>query len=200
MEHAVFDAVRALLAGEEIDVDSPELSARSAWLSEPRPVQEQIPLTIGTANSVLLRWAGAHADVVGIAGFGRTLPDGHMHEVRWRAHELEQQLGHVAAGAAGRTDSPPLEALVQQVVVTHDARAAIAATASRLGLTEAELLAAPFVLAGTADEIVSAVAEHERRWGVTRYVIRETAIDAVAPLLPRTARNLRPSSAHRRWT
>jgi alkanesulfonate monooxygenase SsuD/methylene tetrahydromethanopterin reductase-like flavin-dependent oxidoreductase (luciferase family) len=137
MGHAVFDAVRALLAGEEIDVDSPELSARSAWLSEPRPVQEQIPLTIGTANSVLLRWAGAHADVVGIAGFGRTLPDGHMHEVRWRAHELEQQLGHVAAGAAGRTDSPPLEALVQQVVVTHDARAAIAATASRLGLTEA---------------------------------------------------------------
>src|SRR4030088_1935390 len=113
MGHAVFDAVRALLAGEEIDVDSPELSARSAWLSEPRPVQEQIPLTIGTANSVLLRWAGAHADVVGIAGFGRTLPDGHMHEVRWRAHELEQQLGHVAAGAAGRTDSPPLEALVQ---------------------------------------------------------------------------------------
>ncbi|WP_369334329.1 LLM class flavin-dependent oxidoreductase [Nonomuraea deserti] len=74
---AVAEAVRALLDGEEIDVDTSELVARSARLSSPMPVQTRIPLTLGGSNSRLLRWAGAHADVVGLTGFGRTLADGH---------------------------------------------------------------------------------------------------------------------------
>ncbi|MGR6321248.1 LLM class flavin-dependent oxidoreductase [Micromonospora soli] len=178
---AVAEAVQALLAGEEVTVDIPELAAYAARLTELRPVQARVPLTMGTANSTLLRWAGAHADVVGLTGFGRTLPDGHMHEARWRADQIEAQLAHVTAGAAGRDAPPALEALVQQVTVTDDAEAAAAPTAERLGLTVAELLATPFVLIGTADEIVTAVAHHQRRWGITRFVVRE---DAVAPLTP----------------
>ncbi|WP_418607680.1 hypothetical protein [Georgenia sp. SUBG003] len=50
-----------------------------------------------------------------------------------------------------------------------------------------ELLAVPYVLVGTEDEIVAAVAEHHRRWGITRYVVRADAIGAMAPLLPRLA-------------
>ncbi|WP_238454014.1 hypothetical protein [Micromonospora sp. ATA51] len=61
---------------------------------------------MGTANSTLLRWAGAHADVVGLTGFGRTLADGHAHDVRWRADQIDAQLAQVAAGAAGRAERP----------------------------------------------------------------------------------------------
>lgn len=181
---AVAEAVRDLLAGQEVTVDTPELVARSARLTGPRPVQPRVPLTLGTANSTLLRWAGAYADVVGLTGFGRTLADGHAHDVRWRADQLDAQLAHVAAGAAGRSAPPALEALVQHVTVTDDAEAAAAPTAADTGLTVAELLATPFVLIGTADEIVAAVAAHRRRWGVTRFVVRA---DAVGPLLPRLA-------------
>ncbi|MEU4793588.1 LLM class flavin-dependent oxidoreductase [Micromonospora tulbaghiae] len=184
---AVAEAVRSLLAGHEVTVDTEELTMHAARLKEPRPVQDRIPLTVGSANSTLLRWAGAHADVVGLTGFGRTLPDGHQHEVRWRADQIEAQLAHVAAGAAGRDTPPVLEALVQHVAVTDDAEAAAAVTATETGLTPAEVLATPFVLIGTPDEIVSTVARHERRWGVTRFVVRAGAVDALAPLLPRLA-------------
>ncbi|MFG1952576.1 LLM class flavin-dependent oxidoreductase [Micromonospora sp. NPDC048830] len=121
---AATEAVRALLDGEEVTVDFPDLTMHAANLKSPRPVQRRIPLTVGTSNSTLLRWAGAHADIVGLAGFGRTLADGHMHEARWRADQIEAQLACVAAGAAGRAEPPPLEALVQRVVVTDDAETA----------------------------------------------------------------------------
>ncbi|MGC4889364.1 LLM class flavin-dependent oxidoreductase [Micromonospora sp. DT227] len=192
---AVAGAVRALLAGDEVTVDTPELAAYAARLDDPRPVQDRIPLTLGTANSTLLRWAGAHADVVGLTGFGRTLADGHAHEVRWRADQLEAQLAHVAAGAAGRDAPPALEALVQHVAITDDAEAVAAGTAAETGLTPAEVLATPFVLIGTTDEIVAAVAGHRRRWGVTRFVVRAGAVDALAPLLPRLTENGSTSSA-----
>ncbi|SCL37844.1 probable F420-dependent oxidoreductase, MSMEG_2516 family [Micromonospora rhizosphaerae] len=182
---AVAEAVRDLLAGEEVTVETAELVAHAAKLNQPRPVQRRVPLTIGTANSALLRWAGAHADVVGLSGFGRTLADGHSHEVRWRADQIEAQLAHVAAGAAGRAEPPALEALVQRVMVTDDAEAAAAELAADTGLTVAELLATPFVLIGTPDEIVDAVAAHQRRWGITRFVVRENALDPLRALLPR---------------
>lgn len=182
---AVAEAVRALLDGSPVTVDSPDLVAREARLTSPRPVQDRIPLTMGTANSTLLRWAGAHADVVGLTGFGRTLADGHRHEARWRADQIEAQLAHVAAGAAGRDTPPSLEALVQTVVVTDDAEAAAAEQAERIGLTVPELLATPFVLIGTVDEIVAAVAAHRRRWGVTRFVVRRDALEPLVPVLAR---------------
>ncbi|MEV4756441.1 TIGR03621 family F420-dependent LLM class oxidoreductase [Micromonospora sp. NPDC049559] len=183
---AVAEATRALLAGEEVTVATPELTVRAARLAEPRPVR-RVPLTIGTANSTLLRWAGAHADVVGIAGFGRTLADGHTHEVRWRAQEIEAQLRCVAEGAAGRERPAPLEALVQRVAVTDDAEAVLAETAEHTGMTVDELLATPFLLVGTEDEIVAAIAAHRRRWGVTRYVVREEALEPLAPVIARLA-------------
>ncbi|RLK12179.1 putative F420-dependent oxidoreductase [Micromonospora sp. M71_S20] len=184
---AVAEAVRALLDGEEVTVDSPDLVVRGARLEAPRPVQRRIPFTLGTANSAMLRWAGAHADVVGLSGLGRTLPDGHRHDVRWHEADIEAQLACVAAGAVGRAEPPVLESLVQHVVVTDDAEAAAAPTAERIGLSVAELLATPFVLIGTEDEIVAAVAAHRRRWGVTRFVVREDALDALTPVLARVA-------------
>ncbi|WP_238454013.1 hypothetical protein [Micromonospora sp. ATA51] len=68
--------------------------------------------------------------------------------------------------------------------MTDDAEAAAAKTAADTGLTVAELLATPFVLIGTAEEIVTAVAAHRHRWGITRFVVRTDAVDQLGPLLP----------------
>ncbi|HEY7273857.1 MAG TPA: LLM class flavin-dependent oxidoreductase [Actinoplanes sp.] len=165
---AVIDATRALLAGGEVN---------GSRLTQPRPVQEPIPLLIGGGNTRLLRWAAEHADIIGLGGMGRTLPDGHRHEVRWRAHEIDAQIDLVR----GRT----LEALVQYVAITDDAGAELATAFGDVDLTEAELQAAPYVLVGTADEIVAKVRENERRWGITRYAVRRPALDLLGPLLPR---------------
>lgn len=168
---AVTEAVRALLDGS------------APGLDRPRPVQERIPLTLGTANSRMLRWAGEHAEIVGLSGLGRTLPDGHMHETRWRTAQIEHQVAQVAAGAAGRSHPPALEVLVQMLEVTDDAEKAAAPHAERLGIPVDELLTAPFALFGTYDEIRAAVRAHEKRWGVTRYVVREPALEAVGTLM-----------------
>ncbi|MFY1696944.1 LLM class flavin-dependent oxidoreductase [Solwaraspora sp. WMMA2101] len=188
---AVAEAVRALLDGAEVSVDISEVTARAARLTGPRPVQDRVPLTVGTGNSHLLRWAGGNADVVGLTGFGRTLPDGHQHQTRWRRDEIEAQLRQVAVGAHGRDDPPQLEALVQKVIVTDDAEADAAGMSAALGMTVAELLATPFVLIGTESEILSAIAEHERRWGVTRFVVREDALDPLTPVIGQLSRRLR---------
>ncbi|WP_229075991.1 LLM class flavin-dependent oxidoreductase [Actinoplanes sp. DH11] len=166
---AVARRVRELLDGE---------------LEGPRPVQGRIPLTLGTANSRMLRWAGEHADVVGLSGLGRTLADGHRHEARWKPEQIDHQVGRVVAGSADRERGPVLEALVQMVELTDDAEKAAAPHAERLGMPVADLLTAPFALIGTLDEMRTAMRAHERRWGITRYVVREAALETVAHLIP----------------
>ncbi|MEU7907051.1 LLM class flavin-dependent oxidoreductase [Actinoplanes sp. NPDC049118] len=179
---AVAEATMALLAGEKVTAGTPELTMFAAELTKPRPVQERIPLTVGTANSRLLRWAGEHADTVGLTGFGRTLADGHRHEARWRLSDVDAQVQLARDGG-----DATLEALVQQVEITDDAGAALAEHAVELGMSETELQAVPFVLVGTADEIVAAVRSHRERWGITRYAVRRPALEALASLLPRLA-------------
>ncbi|MFI7598745.1 LLM class flavin-dependent oxidoreductase [Actinoplanes sp. NPDC049681] len=179
---AVADATVRLLAGEKVTVAGPELTMLNAVLEEPRPVRERVPLLVGTANSRLLRWAGEHADVVGLTGFGRTKADGHQHEARWRLAEIDAQVELARSGG-----DAALEALVQMVEVTDDAEAVLAGHAERMGISVGDLAEVPFVLVGTEDEIVAAVRRHRERWGITRYAVRRNALDLLGPLLPRLA-------------
>ncbi|WP_254666043.1 LLM class flavin-dependent oxidoreductase [Streptomyces sp. WMMB 322] len=176
----VAEACCALLAGETVTLEGPEVRARQARLTFPRPVQSRVPFTFGGGNSVLLDWAGAHADIVGLSGLGRTLPDGHTHEVRWSAADIDGQVELIEQGASGRAGAPAREALVQVVKITDDAEHAARDLARRLGCDAAEVLASPYAWIGTPDEIRAAMADHERRWGITRYVVREAHLDAVA--------------------
>ena len=175
---AVAEATMALLAGEEVTVDSPELRMTRARLESPRPVRERVPLIIGGGNARLLDWAREHADLIGLSGLARTLPDGHAHTVRWRLDAIDAQV----AALTGK----PLEALVQHVEVTDDAERALTDLAERTGLPWDELRQVPYVLVGTEDEIVASIRMHERRWGITRYAVRRPALDALAGVMKRT--------------
>ena len=176
---AVAEATTALLRGEEVTVDGPQLTMTAAKLDAPRPVQDRVPLLFGGGNSRLLRWAARTADVVGLSGLGRTLPDGHFHEIRWSPAEVDAQVELVRGSV--------VEALVQHVEITDDAGAALAARFPDVEMSEADLQQAPYLLVGTADEIVAKVREVERRWGITRFAVRRPALDALGPLLPRLA-------------
>ena len=178
---AVAEATARLLAGEEVTVDVPELTMLKAKLDGPQLVQERIPLVFGGGNTKLLRWAAVHADIVALSGLGRTLADGHSHEVRWRGAEIDEQVE-----LAG---SKPIEALVQHVEITDDAGAVYAAKAEEAGVSESDLRAAPYMLIGTEEEIVSAVREHGRRWGISRYAVRRSALDLLGPILPELAKS-----------
>ncbi|WP_030751858.1 LLM class flavin-dependent oxidoreductase [Streptomyces sp. NRRL F-5135] len=187
---AVAEACRALLAGETVTVTGPEVRAYEARLTEPRPVQRPVPFTFGGGNSALLRWAGEHADVVGFSGLGRTLADGHHHEARWDGAAIDRQADLVERSAAGRAVPPAREALVQVVEITDDAEAAAHRLAERFDTSADAVLAAPYAWVGTVGEIAESLAEHRRRWGISRYVVREPhlkAADQVLAGLVRTA-------------
>lgn len=158
---AVAEATTRMLGGDGMD--------------RPRPVQERVPLLIGGGNTRLLRWAAANADLIGLSGLGRTLADGHRHETRWGADQIDAQVELCG--------DKPIEALVQRVEESDDAGAAYAAMAAEYELDEAQLIDAPYVLAGTQDEIAAKLGEIERRWGITRFAVRTAAIETIARLV-----------------
>jgi hypothetical protein len=54
-------------------------------------------------------------------------------------------------------------------------------------LDVADILASPFVLLGSVDEITSQLRERRARWGISYYVVFEPALDEFAPVIERLA-------------
>lgn len=181
----VTDTTRRLLAGDTVTFDGAHLRLRDAVINSPRPVQQSIPLLVGGNGTRVLRYAAEQADIIGFSGLGRTLSDGHRHETRWGRDQIDAQVDLVRTTADKADRDPAFEALVQHVEITDDAEAAAARLAEQIPTTTVpELLAAPFVLIGTADELRTELRDHHRRWGFTRFVVRAPARAAIAELLP----------------
>jgi probable F420-dependent oxidoreductase len=180
------DVVTWLLAGEVVAFDGQYVQADSAFLLAPRPVQSKVPLLVGGNGKQLLRLAGSRADVVSFTGAGRTLEDGHHDAVDWSADSIDERVAFVRDGVGDR--DVVFDALVQHVQITADA-AGVAERVARAvpGLTPADVLAAPYALIGTLDEVTEELDRHRERWGFTSYVVRADAIDIVAPFSIRCA-------------
>lgn len=180
----VVEVTRRLLDGETVTFDGSHVRAVEARLAAPEPVQRPIPLLIGGNGASVLRYAAAHADVVAFSGLGRTLEDGHRHEVRWSPADIDGrvELARDAADQAGR--APRFEALVQHLEVTDDAEGVAARLTERVpSATAADILGAPYVLIGTVPEIVKEIRGHRERWGFDRYVVGADAIDAASEIM-----------------
>jgi probable F420-dependent oxidoreductase len=177
-------AVRLLLAGEHVTSSGNNFQLSDAVLGQRRRFQNSIPLLVGGNGRRVLAFAAECADIVGITGLGRTLPDGHSHEAEWNPAALDLRCGEVAAVAKRVGRRPDVEALVQHVEITSNPRLVATGLADQIpGASADDLLEIPFMWIGTPDQIVAQVLASERRWGINRYVIRDTAIDAVGPVL-----------------
>jgi hypothetical protein len=110
--------------------------------------------------------------------------DRHHHSVDWSAESIDERVAIVRDGVGNR--DVVLDTLVHHVQITNDA-AGVAERVARAvpGLTPADVLAAPYALIGTVDEVIEELARHRARWGFTSYVIRADAMEVVAPLLDR---------------
>ncbi len=176
----VVDATRHLLSGAVVSRSSAHLTLRDAQLGAPRPVQEPVPLLVGGANPRVVDFALEHADVVGLSGLGRTLADGHLHETRWGQDELDA----LARQLAHRRPDTTIDALVQFVKITDRREADAERFAGRWTTSTArEVLACPFVLLGTLDQIAAEMAVHRERFGINSYSVRAAALEAMAPLI-----------------
>jgi alkanesulfonate monooxygenase SsuD/methylene tetrahydromethanopterin reductase-like flavin-dependent oxidoreductase (luciferase family) len=171
------DATCGLLAGGTISCDGQHVRLVDAVLDEPRPVRNPIPLLVGGNGDRVLRFAGRKADIVGITGLGRTLADGHRHEVDWSRAAFEQSLRTIRSAARGEREAPEVEVLVQAVVVTDDAPASARRMAELIpGASVDDLLETPYVWIGTVEAIAATLHEAEAAFGVRRHVIRPAAM------------------------
>lgn len=173
------EIISELLAGRTVTRSDEFFDITDACVAEPG---RRIRLLVGGNGSALLEHAGRHADIVGLQGLGRTLPDGHRHTVRWTTDHLERQLDQLRAGAGDRFDQIELSALVQIVTVTDDADAVATKLCERVGgLSVEDVAEIPYALIGTVDEIADKAQRCRQRWGISYFVVRDH--DQFAPVI-----------------
>ena len=176
------EAVAALLSGGTVTRDGRYLMLRGSRL-ENMPAGGRVRLAVG-GHPLVLRAAARHAAVVALSGLGRTLPDGHRHEVRWSRAELDGQLQLVRHEARQAGNSPVIEALVQSVEVTGDRTAALAEISARIpGALPEDVARTPFLLIGSHEEMAAQLRAQAEELGITSYVVREQAVPALERVL-----------------
>jgi probable F420-dependent oxidoreductase len=177
------DVVKRLLAGEVVTHHGSHVHVDEAFLLTPRPVQEAIPLLIGGNGARVLRLGARCADIVSLSGLGRTLEDGHRHEADWSEAAITERVALVR-NASATPDRPILDALVQHIGITEDRAEAAEQTARHVsGAKPADIIAAPYTLLGTVDQLAEEVRQHYERWGFTSYVVRAEVIDTAVALI-----------------
>lgn len=179
------EIIRRLLDGEEVTRDGPTFAIGRASIG--RSVAQRLPILVGGNGAALLGQAGAHADIIGLQGLGRTKADGHQHEVKWTAEHLDAQIDQIRAGAGDRFDSVELNALVQSVVVTDDSERAVEQFLDRVpGLGHDDAVSTPYVLIGRLEEIIDKLVVIRERWGISYFVVRD--MESFAPIIDRLRR------------
>jgi probable F420-dependent oxidoreductase len=178
------DAVSRLLNGETVTIDGRYLHLVRARLDD-LPTAGRVRLVIGGGHWQILQLAAGRADVVALSGLGRTLSDGHRHQVRWTPAHLDSMLNVVRVESRRLGTTPEIEALVQVVTVTNNRAEVLAELAERLpGATPDDLAQTPFLLVGSIEQTAQQLARQAQQLGITRYVVREPAVDTAEQLLP----------------
>lgn len=176
----------------------------------PKPVQRAgfggygPPLMIGGTGDPVLRVAGEHAQIIGVAGAYqvRGQPPGTLRLAS--AAETDERMRFARACAGARAGEIEWHLLVQAVAETTDRRAAAeqwvargreeaekaGVTDERALLTEQQALETPFLLFGTADEIAGQLRRSRERWGFSYITVHNPFMRTFAPVIER----LRPAT------
>ena len=176
------EVLRPLLDGERVTFHGEHYDISDAKVLRAR--QDRLPILVGVNGKRALAHAARHADIIGLMMMGKTLEDGHRHEVRWESWRLDATIEHIRASVPAGAAMPELNALVQAVIITDDRRAAAEEfAAEHAGLSIEDTLETPFLAIGTHDEIADHCRRARERWGISYFSVRE--IDGFQPVIER---------------
>jgi probable F420-dependent oxidoreductase len=171
------DAVARLLNGETITFEGRYLTLHGSRLDSLPVSADRIALVVGGGHPEVLRAGARRADVVGLSGLGRTLPDGHHHQVRWSGVDLQRQLRLIRDEAQRAGTAPAIEALVQMVTVTGDRASSIEEVSRRIpGASSEDIARTPFLLIGTYEQMAAQLFAQAEEFDISSYVVREPAV------------------------
>src|SRR5215813_4764938 len=152
----------------------------------PRPLQRpRPPLFIGGNVPRLLDVAAREADIVGLTGIAFRRGGAEPDVSDFRAAIVDERVRFVRDVAGERLERLELNTLVQRVIVTDDRRKAARdlATGRWATLTPDDILASPYVLIGTVDEMVRDLVARRDRWGFSYVMTHEPFMEALAPVV-----------------
>jgi probable F420-dependent oxidoreductase len=180
--------IKRLLQGGAVTVSGRHYRVTGHTI-RPRPVQQpHPPILIGGNGRRLLTLAAKEADIVGLSGItfreGGTRAD----VSGWTAAGVDERMRLVREAAGARYDGLEVNALVQRVLVTDQRRHAAEELARRwTQLSTDDILASPYVLVGTVDQLVEDLQVRRQRWGISYYVTFEPYMESFAPVVARLA-------------
>ncbi|CDP83492.1 MULTISPECIES: TIGR03621 family F420-dependent LLM class oxidoreductase [Mycolicibacterium] len=183
------DVIRPLLAGEPVDVDGLHYCVRAdagALVTSPGV---DVPLLIGGNGTRVLQLAGRVADIAGLAGFSHNHDATEVRLTHFDPTGLLDRIAVVADAAGERFENIELNGLLQFVVHTDDPAAAAAEAAAALKASPELLLQSPFALFGTYEQMAEALADRQRRFGISYWTVfdewpgRESALPHVAEVI-----------------
>jgi len=153
----------------------------------PKPVQQpRPPFLVGGGGKRLLGVAARWADIVGIHIRART--DGSGQDwLSARVEDVEQKVAWVREAAGERFVQLELCQNLFAAIITDDQRGVAAPMTGRFGLTEEEILASPYFLVGTVEQIVDKLRANRERFGISYIIAPDVFFDALIPIVARLA-------------
>jgi len=178
--------IKDLLGGAEVTFVGQHYRVTSHRIY-PLPVQRpRPPIIIGGNGPRLLALAAREADTVNLTGVTFTQGGTTLDMSGWKVAGVDERLRVIRDAAGERFGALELSAQIQRVIVTDRPREAaeeLQKTWKQISVDE--ILAAPFVLIGTVDEMVEALRARRDRWGISYFVTFEPFLDALAPVVAR---------------
>ena len=178
--------IKDLLGGAEVTFVGQHYRVTSHKIY-PLPVQRpRPPIIIGGNGPRLLALAAREADIVNLTGVTFTRGGTTLDMSGWKVAGVDERLRVIRDAAGDRFGALELSAQIQRVIVTDRPREAaeeLQKTWKQISVDE--ILAAPFVLIGTLDEMVEALRARRDRWGISSLVTVEPFLDALAPVVAR---------------
>jgi probable F420-dependent oxidoreductase len=155
--------------------------------SWPPPTQQpRPPIVVGGSGPMLLRVAAQCADIVSLSGLGKNRADKGHGTSGLSPRAVDERVALIRAASAGRHIE--LQALVQRVIVTDDARAAARQVQERLPeLSVDEVLASPYLWIGSVESIGDDILAAGERWGFSYFTVFQDSVGAVEPIIKRVA-------------
>ena len=153
----------------------------------PKPVQQpRPPFLVGGGGKRLLGVAARRADIVGIHVRART--DGRGQD--WSSAlvaDVERKVEWVRAAAGERFTHLELCQNLFAAIITDEQRTVAGQMTARFGLSTDEILASPYFLIGTVDQIIDKLRENRDRFGISYIIAPDAFFEALAPIVSRLA-------------
>ncbi len=141
------------------------------------------PIMIAGGGKRMLRFAARQADIVGVNRSLASSDELGKPSQDLLPHRIDEKFAWIRDAAGPRYDDLVFQCLLKVAQITDDTRAVAAPIAEQGGFDVDDVLASPFILAGSVEEILDRLDQRRERWGFTYYTVEQPEARALAPVL-----------------